>query len=147
MNVSDPIKVENGDIVRIYPGNSPEVYDKAPYGRIYLDGKIGVDEDYKSIKERKNISTNGFINIVLIITSKGNIYETPIITLKGIPVSDKEELELLITHEIEKITKTFSLNNKKQEENLYERLKLACRKVTKEKTGKKPLTNINLVRI
>ncbi len=147
MNVSDPIKVENGDIVRIYPGNSPEVYDKAPYGRIYLDGKIGVDEDYKSIKERKNISTNGFINIVLIITSKGNIYETPIITLKGIPVSDKEELELLITHEIEKITKTFSLNNKKQEENLYESLKLACRKVTKEKTGKKPLTNINLVRI
>ena len=38
-------------------------------------------------------------------------------------------------------------NNKKQEENLIEALKATCRKFTKEKTGKKPITNINLVRI
>ena len=48
---------------------------------------------------------------------------------------------------IEKTTKTFSMNNKKQETNLIEALKSTCRKYTKEKTGKRPLTNINLVRI
>ena len=45
------------------------------------------------------------------------------------------------------ITKTFSLNNRKQEVNLIDALKIACRKYSKEKTGKKPFTNINLVRI
>ena len=49
--------------------------------------------------------------------------------------------------EIEKTIRTFSPNNKKHEENLIDALKIACRKFSKEKTGKKPLTNINLVRI
>ena len=34
-----------------------------------------------------------------------------------------------------------------QESNLIDALKIACRKFTKEKTGKRPYTNINLVRI
>ena len=35
----------------------------------------------------------------------------------------------------------------KQEYNLIEALKTNCRKTVKEKTGKRPYTNINLVRI
>ena len=147
MNVPYPIKVENGDMVRLYPGNSPEVYDKAPYGKIYLDGKIGVDEDFKSIKERKNISSNGFLNIVIMATPKGNIHEEPIIILKGIPTNNLEDIKLSLSETIEKTVKSFSLNNIKQEENLIEAVKIACRKIVKEKTGKKPLTDINLIRI
>ena len=147
MNVPYPIKVENGDMVRLYPGNSPEVYDKAPYGKIYLDGKIGVDEDFKSIKERKNISSNGFLNIVIMATPKGNIHEEPIIILKGIPTDNLDDIKLSLSEIIEKTVKGFSLNNIKQEENLIEAVKIACRKIVKEKTGKKPLTDINLIRI
>ena len=33
MQVPYPVQVENGDIVKLYPGNQPEVYDKAPSGR------------------------------------------------------------------------------------------------------------------
>ena len=49
--------------------------------------------------------------------------------------------------EIYKICKTFSINSVKQERNLIDNLKLNCRKIFKAKTGKKPYTNINLVRI
>ena len=52
-----------------------------------------------------------------------------------------------LEEEIENTTKTFSLNSKKQENNLINTLKTVCRKYSKEKTGKKPFTNINLVRI
>ena len=48
---------------------------------------------------------------------------------------------------IEEITRTFRLGSKQQEHNLIDALKIACRKFSKEKTGKKPFTNINLVRI
>ena len=147
LNVPHPIKVENGDIVRIFPGDSPEVFDKAPYGKIFLDGNIGVEEESKSIKERRNISQNGHLDITVIITTQGNIHNTPIVNFMGIPILNTEEFKISIQDEIDKIAKSFSLNNKKQEENFKDALKVTCRKFTKEKTGKRPITNINLVRI
>ncbi len=147
LNVPHPIKVENGDIVRIFPGDSPEVFDKAPYGKIFLDGNIGVEEESKSIKERRNISQNGHLDITLIITTQGNIHNTPIVNFMGIPILNTEEFKISIQDEIDKIAKSFSLNNKKQDENFKDALKVTCRKFTKEKTGKRPITNINLVRI
>ena len=147
LNVPHPIKVENGDIVRIFPGVSPEVFDKAPYGKIFLDGNIGVEEESKSIKERRNISQNGHLNITVIITTQGNIHNTPIVNFMGIPILNTEEFKISIQDEIDKIAKSFSLNNKKQDENFKDALKVTCRKFTKEKTGKRPITNINLVRI
>ncbi len=147
MQVPYPIKVENGDIVRLYPGNKPEIYDKAPTGRIYVDGSISVEEDSQSIKERKNVSANGFIEATILITPKGNIHNRPLITFRGLPIYEKEEFQNGLEDEIDRTVKSFSLNNKKQETNLVDALKSTCRKFTKQKTGKRPLANINLVRI
>ena len=147
MQVPYPVKVENGDIVRIYPGNKPEVFDKAPSGKLYVDGNVSVEEDSQSIKERKNLSANGFIEATILITPKGNIHNRPLLTFRGLPVYEKEEFLYGLEDEIEKTTRSFSLNNKKQETNLIDALKTTCRKFTKEKTGKKPFVNINLVKI
>lgn len=147
MKVPFPIKVENGDIVRISNEGNIELFDKAPYGKIFLDGEVGVDEDAISIKERKNLSNNGYLGITILINTSGNIHNKPIINFKGLPISNKDDFKYLLQEEIEKLIRTFSLNNKKQQENLIETLKINCRKIVKEKTGKKPITNINLVRV
>tara|TARA_B100000242_G_scaffold193612_1_gene139612 strand:+ start:8930 stop:10585 length:1656 start_codon:yes stop_codon:yes gene_type:complete len=146
MNVKYPLKVENGDIVRLSPG-SPEVYDKAPYGKVFLDGHIPVEEDSQFIKERKNLSSNGFLSVTIIITSKGKIYNNVFINFLGLPIYEVEQFKNELQELIESTTRTFSLNNKKQEENYKEAIKIICRKFSKEKTGKKPITNISLVRI
>ena len=147
MQVKHPVQVENGDIVKLFPGDKPEVYDKAPSGRIYLDGNIPVDEDSRSIKERRNISSNGFIEATIMITPKGNIHNKPLVTFRGLPVNENDEFIYGLGEEIERTVKTFSLNNAKQQDNLIDALKITCRKFSKEKTGKKPFTNINLIRI
>ena len=147
MQVSYPIKVENGDIVKIYPGKKPEVYDKAPSGRLYVDGNIPVDEDFKSIKERKNLSSNGYMEVTILITSKGNIHKQPILSFIGLPIINDDEFTHGLEEKIENISNTFSLNSNKQKKNLIEALKIGCRKYAKEKTGKKPFTNINIVKI
>jgi ribonuclease J len=147
MQVPYPIRVENGDIVKIYPGNKPEVYDKAPSGRLYVDGNIPVEEDSKSIKERKNLSSNGYMEVTVLVTPKGNIHKRPILSFKGLPIIDTEEFTYGLEEEIESISNTFSLNNDKQKGNLVDALKIGCRKYAKEKTGKKPFTNINIVKI
>ncbi len=147
MQVPYPVQVENGDIVKLAPGDYPEVYDKAPSGRLYLDGNISVEENSQSIKDRKNLSTNGYLEITILITPKGNIHKNPIITFKGIPIYETDEFIFELEEEIEKITRTFKLGNKSQKYNLIDALKTTSRKFVKEKTGKRPFTNINLVNI
>ena len=147
MQVPHPVQVENGDIVKLYPGDKPEVYDKAPSGRLYLDGNISVDGDSQSIKDRKNLSANGYLEVTIMITPKGNVHNNPVLSYRGLPVYDKDEFNYGLEYEIEKTTRSFKVGSKQQEHNLIDALKIACRKFSKEKTGKKPFTNINLVRI
>ena len=44
-------------------------------------------------------------------------------------------------------TRTFALNNQNQKDSIIDAVKISCRKITKEITGKKPLTSIKLIRI
>ena len=147
MQVPYPVRVENGDIVKLAPGDYPEVYDKAPSGRLYLDGNVSVEENSQSIKDRKNLGSNGYLEITILITPKGNIHNNPIINFRGLPIYETDEFIYLLEEEIEKTAKTFNMGNKSQRHNLIDALKIAARKFTKEKTGKRPFTNINLVDI
>ena len=148
MQVPYPVKIENGDIVQLYPGEKPKIIDKAPVGRMYVDGKLSVGEDSHSIKERINISFNGFLEITLLINKTGSLVKNPIISFKGIPSNgENSDFVFILNEKIRKICKTFSLQNSKQEKSLIETLRIDCRKTVKEKTGKRPYTNVNLVRI
>ena len=147
MQVPYPLQVENGDVVKIPKNGKPEIVDKAPTGRMYLDGSVSIGEDSKSIKERKNLSFNGLLEITIIVNEKGNV-KKPFISLIGLPVSEesKMDFQMDLEHEIYKICKTFSVDNQKQKKNLEEKIKSNCRKIIKNKIGKRPFTNINLIR-
>ena len=148
MQVPYPVQIENGDIVQIYPGNEPHVVDKAPVGRMYIDGNISISEDSQSLKERKNLANNGYLEVTIIINNKGKVIKKPIFSFKGLPIeSQNDDFIFDLEDEVKKTSRTFSLNNTKQENILIEELKKNCRKFVKEKTGKKPYTNINLVRV
>ena len=148
MQVPFPVQVENGDIVQLYPGKDPKVVDKAPSGRLCVDGNISVGEDSESIKQRKNLAANGYLEVFIVINQKGKIIKKPIFSFKGLPTENNiENFFIDLEYEVEKTSKSFSLNNIKQENYLMEALKIGCRKIVKEKTGKKPYTTINLVRV
>ena len=147
MQIPQTLLIENGDIIQIYPGSTPKIIDKAPSGRIYLDGSISVNEDSQSIKERKNLSLNGYLEITLIVSNNGKL-KKPIISFKGIPEEEiNEKFVFEMEDEISNICRTFSLQTKNQEKNLIDSLKQNCRKIIKARTGKKPFTNINIARI
>ncbi len=147
MQIPQALQVENGDIIKLFPGNHPTIIDKAPSGRMYLDGNIGVSSESQSIKERKNLSINGYLEITLIISNNGKI-KRPVISFKGIPEKEfNEQIVYDMEDEISSVCRTFSINDKNQERNLIEKLKQNCRKIVRDRTGKKPFTNINIARI
>jgi ribonuclease J len=72
----------------------------------------------------------------------------PIISFKGIPSNgESSNFVFELKDKIKSVCKSYSLKNPKQEYNLIEAVKSNCRKTVKEKTGKRPYTNVNLVRI
>ncbi len=148
MQVPYPVQVENGDIVQLYPGDNPKVVDKAPVGKMYLDGNISVGEESQSVKDRKNMSFNGFVEITIIVNNSGLMVKAPIISFKGIPSNgESNNFVFDLQDKIKNLCKSYSLNSPKQEYNLIEAVKTNCKKTVKEKTGKRPYTNVNLVRI
>ena len=115
---------------------------------MFIDGKISVGENSQSLKERINMSYNGFLEITILINSAGSVVKNPIISFKGIPSNGEDSnFVFYLADKIKSICKTYSLNNFKQEQNLIEAIKTNCRKTVKDKTGKRPYTNVNLVRI
>jgi len=147
MQIPKTLLIENGDIVRLSPGKAPKIVDKAPTGKIYLDGNVPTSEDSLSIKQRKNLSINGYLEITLIVTNNGKL-KKPVISYKGIPEEGMNEVFIFeMEDEINNICRTFSFQNKNQEKNLIDMLKQNCKKIIKNKTGKKPYTNINIARI
>jgi ribonuclease J len=147
MKIPKTLQIENGDIIKILPGDAPKIIDKAPSGRVYLDGNLGVEADSQSIKERKNLSVNGYLEITIIVSNNGKI-KKPVISFKGIPEKNENDTFIFdMEDEIFNICKTFSLQSKNQEKNLIEVIKQNCRRIVKEKTGKRPFTNINIARI
>jgi ribonuclease J len=147
MQISKTLLIENGDIIKLLPGDAPKVVDKAPSGRVYLDGSISVETDSQSIKDRKNLSINGYLEITLLVSNNGKI-KKPIISFKGIPENQENEPFIFdMEDEIFNICRTFSIENKNQQRNLIETIKQNCKRIVREKTGKKPFTNINIARI
>jgi len=147
MQIPFNLKVENGNIIQISKDQKPKIIDQAPTGKIYLDGNIAVSLDSSSIKERKNISINGLLEITLIISSNGKV-KKPVISFRGIPEEEvSETFKFDLEDEITKTCKSFALNNFKQEKILIDTIKQNCRKIVREKTGKRPFTNVNIARI
>tara|TARA_A100000164_G_scaffold255274_1_gene227443 strand:- start:92 stop:535 length:444 start_codon:yes stop_codon:yes gene_type:complete len=147
MQIPKTLLIENGDVIELLPGKEPKIIDKAPFGKLYLDGNLGVDAESQSIKDRKSLSINGYLEITLIVSNNGKV-KKPVISFKGIPENEEVETFLFdIEDEILNICRTFSIQNKSQEKNLIETIKQNCRKIVRNKTGKKPFTNINIARI
>jgi ribonuclease J len=147
MQIPFNLKVENGNIIKISKDKKPEIIDQAPTGKVYLDGNVAVSLDSSSIKERKNISVNGLLEITLIISSNGKM-KKPVVSFRGIPEEEvSETFKFDLEDEITKTCKSFAINNSKQEKNLIDTIKQNCRKIVKEKTGKRPFTNVNIARV
>ena len=87
------------------------------------------------------------MEITLILSNNGKLNK-PVISYKGIPENtDNEKIVFEVEDEIFNTCRTFSTKSKSQEKNLIEQLKQNCRKVVKDRTGKKPFTNINIARL
>lgn len=146
--IEQPMLIENGDVLKIFPGKA-EIVNKVNSGKLLVDGNRLIDEESSNLKDRRNISFNGLMDICLIVSKKGIIERSPLINLRGLPLNEQEfnEIKYELEDRIFDICKSYSLNNKKQESNLIDSLKISLKKIIQMRLAKKPFTSINLIRL
>ena len=101
------------------------------------------------MKERKNISFHGLLDLNVLISKNNKIQRNPIINIRGLPFDELEKNEII--YELEDkffdVCSNINLNNKKSEKLLIDELKSQLRKVIFNRCNKKPFMNINFIKI
>lgn len=137
----------NGQIVRLGPGVH-EVVAEVPSGRLGLDGKVLRRLDAGISKDRKKMSINGAAVVTLVMDGKGKVKQNPQVTLIGLVADEadtslQENLAALVQDTIEEMPKSSRIDDAA----VGHAVRLAVRRRINEIHGKKPVTDVHVVRI
>jgi len=145
--VPQAIVPANGRVIRLAPGPA-EVVGEVRSGRLGLDGTVLVPLEGTVLKSRHRIAFNGVVVVTLVLDTKGRILGQPQLTLQGV-VEPGEEAALAagIGAAIGEALESLSLAERRSDEVVREAARRAARRVLRELRGKKPTTDIHLVRV
>ena len=89
---------------------------------------------------------NGYVGATLVISKNGKLLTDPRITLHGLPV--EQDREDFLSRASDAAASAYDDSNKKHDDvHLIDRVRVAVRRVAKEFTGKKPVTDVSIIRV
>jgi ribonuclease J len=139
MQVPEAVVIQNGQMIRLAPGRA-EIIDETPSGRIYLDGRVLVDEAHDHMRDRRAMAFAGLIAVTLVLDEKGRIAAPPGILLEGMPDAIHEPLRDAIEEAVKR-----HKPRKNDDEALKESVRRTARRTAHDIWGKKPLTRVETI--
>ena len=145
--VPETIVAPNGTLVRLAPGPA-QIIDHVPTGRLARDGDGGpvIPVDAASFRERRRLLWQGAAAATLVLDGKGRALAPPKVSLRGIDDEDGELAEDIVEALQEMVAK-LSANDRRDDKRIEEAARQAVRRVIRTQLGKKPLTDVHIVRI
>ena len=137
----------NGQIIRLGPGVH-EVVAEVPHGRWGLDGKVLRRLDNSVSKDRKKMGYNGAVVVTLVMDAKGKVVREPQVTLMGltegaVETALQETLSAIAHDAVEQMPKSTRLDDAA----IRHAVSLSVRRYINEIHGKKPMTDVHVVRV
>jgi ribonuclease J len=136
LQVPQAVVIENGHMLRLAPGRA-EIVDEVPSGRIFLDGRVLVEEGAGFARSRRALGYAGIIAITLVVDGKGRLAADPAVIVDGIP----EPVHAAIRDAAADAAKR---SRKGDEESLKENVRRAARRAAQDAWGKKPVTRVEI---
>jgi ribonuclease J len=140
--VSTAVVQQNGDVIRLAPGEPTRV-DQVRVGRLVLDGDVILPANGATINERRRISFGGLITVAVPVGDDGELAGTPLIRPFGVPV--EEDRTDFIADATDAATRAFTPRG--EEEQVREAVRLAVRRCATLWTGKKPVVEVMLLQV
>jgi ribonuclease J len=145
--VSQALVIENGDIVRLAPGPAA-VVDQAPTGRLGLDGKTLIPLDGTVMRARHRAVWSGAAVATLVLDKAGKLKADPQVTVQGLldPELDAAHLDDVAAAVRSAVT-ALSGDDRGDDAAVKEAARLAVRRALHASHGKKPVTDVHVVRV
>ena len=143
--VPETIVAPNGTLVRLAPGPA-EIIDHVRAGRLARDGDMVVPLESNSLRDRRKLLWNGAAAATLVIDGKGKGVATPKVSLRGIEDEDGG-LAAAVVEGLQEMLADLTAGERRDDKRIEEAARQAVRRVVRAHLGKKPLTDVHIVRI
>ena len=147
--VPQPLIIENGDMVRLGSG-SAQIVDEVPVGRLASDGKTLLPLDGAALKDRRRVVFNGSAVATLVVDRQGRLAAAPAITVIGLVEPEAAEAALpFLRNAVERAFDELPPGARRDADTdlISEAARRALRRVFNERFGKRPLVEVQVVRI
>jgi ribonuclease J len=143
--VPETVVAPNGTLVRLAPGPA-EIVAHVPAGRLARDGDVVVALDGVSVQERRKLLWNGAATATLVIDGQGRAKAEPVVSLRGVEDTDGSLAEAVVAG-LKEALADLSAAERRDDGRIEEAGRQAVRRVVRTHLGKKPLTDVHIVRI
>ena len=144
IGIENVLEIQNGEMVRLAP-NEPKSIRHVETGYYAVDGKLLQREDGDVMKTRRRLKKDGIIFTTIIIQKNGKLPVMPSISTPG--VLDEEEYADFIAGIEKQIAKMINSLENKYDEDIYKSSRKIIKREVHKLTGKRPLLEIQIVRI
>ena len=144
--VPQAIVGENGSLIRLAPGRA-EIVDSVPAGRLALDGRRILAPDSPVLRSRKRMIYNGAATAVVLLDERGHLYDAPRLVVQGL-IDPEHEAEIAdaAVAAAEQAIERLPLRAR-DDSRVAEVAVSAIRKVFLKAVGKKPVTEVEVIRL
>jgi ribonuclease J len=145
--VPQAIVTKNGEMVKLAPGPGA-VIGEVPTGRLVVDGTRLLPAASEALRSRQRMTFNGAALATIVVDAEGRLRAPPQVTVQGLgePEQDAALTEEL-RQKVEQALNELGPRERRDDAALREAARLAVRRSLRAWHGKKPVTEIHLVRI
>jgi ribonuclease J len=143
--VQQAILALNGDMVRLGPLPAA-VVGQVRTGRLALDGTQLMSLESENWKNRRRITFNGAAVATVVLDRNGALLADPRVTLQGLGEPDAQKLAALGA-DVGRAVEELSSRERKDDAAVSDAARIAVRRRLKAWSGKRPVTDVHVVRV
>jgi ribonuclease J len=146
--IPDQIVPANGELIRLGPDGPARVVAHVRSGRMALDGKRLIPLDNGMMRTRSRMVNNGASVVTLVMTARGELVTAPQVAVMGLidEVADRDML-LDVVDAVREAVAGLSKTARADDAQVKEAARIAVRRCFNASHGKKPVTDVHLVRV
>jgi len=145
--VPEQIVGENGALIRLSPGPA-QIVDHVPSGRLVLDGNRLLPMGSPVLRGRQKMAFGGAATVTVVIGADNLFQGDPIVSATGLLDMGGEADKLAVIGEgVREALMTLSPASRRDDEAVKDSARGAVRRAFNRMLGKKPVTEVHLVRL
>jgi ribonuclease J len=143
--VQQALVIDNGDVVRLGPGPAEIVAD-VPTGRLAVEGQRLLPIGEGALRSRQRMVFNGAAVATVVLDRSGELLADPRISAPGL-VEDGDPLVEEMMDAVEEAVRGLPAHERRIDGAVEDAARIAVRRVLRAAFGKKPVTDVHVVRV